>query len=118
MGIRFGPDFVVNVWGIKVVEHADPLFLIGADILCGGSGGQNTCFNSIWALGGGQRRGGVHSGALNKDSCFALGALQKGPQGGGTRSPTDAKEVVPEEGLELVLGLVHLMRWQWSHQRG
>ena len=27
VGIRFDPDIVVNVRGIKVVEHADPLFL-------------------------------------------------------------------------------------------
>ena len=53
MGIRFSPDIVVNVWEIKVVEHADLLFLIGADVLCRDSGGQNTCFNSTWALGGG-----------------------------------------------------------------
>ena len=39
IGIRFSPDIVVNVREIKVVEHSDPLFLIGADVLCGGSGG-------------------------------------------------------------------------------
>ena len=55
VGIKFGPDIVVNVWEIKLVEHVDLLFLIEADILCGGSGGQNTCFNSIRALGGGHR---------------------------------------------------------------
>ena len=55
MGIRFGPYIVVNVQEIKLVEHVDPLFLKGADILCGGSRGQNTCFNSIQKLGGGHR---------------------------------------------------------------
>ena len=55
VGIRFGPDIVLNVWEIKVVERVDPLFLIRADVLYGGSGGQTTCFNSIWALGGGHR---------------------------------------------------------------
>ena len=55
VGIRFGLDIMVNVREIKVVEHVDPLFLIGADVLCGGSGGQDTCFNSIWALGGGHK---------------------------------------------------------------
>ena len=53
VGIRFGPDILVNVREIKVMEHADPLFLIGADVLSRGSGGKNTCFNSIRALGGG-----------------------------------------------------------------
>ena len=53
MGIRFGPDIVVNTQEIKVVGYVDPLFLIGADVLRGGSGGQNTCFNSIQVLGGG-----------------------------------------------------------------
>ena len=53
MEIRFGPDIVINVWEIKVVDHAYPLFFIAADILCRGSGGQNTCFNSTQVLGAG-----------------------------------------------------------------
>ena len=47
VGIRFAPDIVVNAQEIKVVEYADLLFFIEADVLCGGFGGQNTCFNSI-----------------------------------------------------------------------
>ena len=50
VGIRLSPDIVVNVWEIKVVEHADPLFLIGVDILCGGSEGQNTCAKLLSTL--------------------------------------------------------------------
>ena len=46
---------MVNVREIKVVEYVDLLFFIGADVLYRGSGGQNTCFNSIWVLGGGHR---------------------------------------------------------------
>ena len=51
MEFKFDPEIMVNIWEIKVLEHADPLFLIGADILYRGSWGQNTCLNSIWALG-------------------------------------------------------------------
>ena len=53
IGIRFGLDSIVNVQEIKVVKHVDLLFWIRVDILCGGSGGsgaQNTSFNSIWVL--------------------------------------------------------------------
>ena len=55
MGIRYGPNILVNIWEIKLVEHVDPLVLIGTDILCRGSGDQNTCFKCIWALGAGKR---------------------------------------------------------------
>ena len=48
--IIFSPKIAVNVHKIKVVEHTDPIFLIGVDILYRGSGEQNTCFKEIQAL--------------------------------------------------------------------
>ena len=78
VGIRFGPDIVVNIWEIKVVEHVDPLFLIGEDILCGGSGGQNTCFNSIQALGGGHREVEFTMGPSTKTAALHWAPFRRG----------------------------------------
>ena len=55
LGTQFGLDIRVNVWEKKKIEHMDLLFLIGADVLCGGCGGQKTCLNSTRVLGAGPR---------------------------------------------------------------
>ena len=69
---------MVNVREIKVVEHADPLFLIGSDVLCGGYEGQNTCFNSIWALGGGHREVEFTVGPSTKTAALHWAPFRRG----------------------------------------
>ena len=78
VGIRFGLGIVVNVREIKVVEHANPLFLMGADVLCGGSGGQNTCFNSIQALGGGHGEVEFTMGPSTKTAALHWAPFRRG----------------------------------------
>ena len=69
---------MVNFRENKVVEHEDPLFLIGADVLCRGSGGQNTCSNSIQVLGGGHGEVEFTMGPSIKTAALHLAPFRRG----------------------------------------
>ena len=80
IGIRFSPDIIINIQKIKVIEHSDLIFLIGADILCRGSGSQNTCFKSIWSLGTGHGKIDFTVGLLTKTAELHWPPFRKGHQ--------------------------------------
>ena len=80
IGICYSPNIAANVWEIKVVKYTDLLFLIGAGILCGGFGGQNTCSNSIQALGAGHGKVEFMVGSSTKTGKLHLVPFRKGHQ--------------------------------------
>ena len=59
--LRLGGQVKFTLTGMRVIKHPFPLFLIGADILCGGNG-QQLELHRVQAAHQAMWQGGEHSG--------------------------------------------------------